>query len=142
MNFGTAVMVIVALAVGWVIQMSLAYRQANVFQRQVRSLRARGPTATGRSGSRLRGIVYCTIAVDDDGRVAGAELLRGYTVFARPRTFPELVGCPLGDLVARDSSITDRATADAARTLLAHTSNTKEDATSRSDPEVIDGRTG
>lgn len=121
MTPGAGVVVIIGLVIGWAIQMALAYRQATVYQSHVRKLRRLGPSATGRSGTRLRGVAYCTLAVDDSGRVAGAEILRGLTVFARPHPRPELVGRPLEELVRSDTATTvERAASDAATTLIAH----------------------
>lgn len=121
MTLGAGVVVIVGLVIGWTIQMALAYRQATVYQSQVRRLRRLGPSATGRSGSRIKGIVYCTLAADHAGQVAGAEILRGLTVFARPRPRPELVGRPLEELVCTGSaSAIECAVSDAATALIAH----------------------
>lgn len=121
MTPGAGVVVVIGLVFCWAIQMALAYRQANVYQSQVRKLRRLGPSATGRSGTRLRGVAYCTLAVDDSGRVAGAEILRGLTVFARPRPRPDLVGRSLEELVCSDTATTvERAISDAATTLIVH----------------------
>ncbi len=121
MTVGAGVVVIVGLVIGWAIQMALAYRQAAVYQRHVRRLRRLGPSATGRSGSRVKGIAYCTLAADHAGQVVGAEILRGLTVFARPRPRPELVGRPLEELVSTGpASTVERAVSDAASTLIAH----------------------
>ncbi len=112
---------IAGLVVGWAIQMALAYRQAAVYQSHVSRLRRLGPSATGRSGSRIKGIAYCTLVADGGGQVAGAEILRGLTVFARPRPRPELVGRPLQELVCTGpASTVERAVSDAAATLIAH----------------------
>ena len=121
MTAGAGVLIIVGLVIGWAIQMALAYRQAAVYQNQVRTLRRLGPSATGRSGSRIKGVAYCTLAADRDGRVAGAEVLRGFTVFARPTSRPELIGRPLEELVCTGPvPAVERAISDAATTLLGH----------------------
>ncbi|MBA2272524.1 MAG: hypothetical protein H0W21_01280 [Actinobacteria bacterium] len=120
MILGAGVVIIVGLVIGWAIQMALAFRQASVYQSHVRGLRRLGTSATGRSGSRIKGIAYCTLAADQAGQVAGAEILRGLTVFARPRPQPELVGRPLEELVRTGpASTVERAVSDAATTLIA-----------------------
>ncbi|MDQ3751967.1 MAG: transcriptional regulator GutM [Actinomycetota bacterium] len=127
MTLGAGVVIIVGLVIGWAIQMALAYRQAAVYQSHVGTLRRLGPSATGRSGSRVKGIAYCTLARDHAGRVAGAETLRGLTVFARPRPRPDLVGRPLEELVCTDSaSSVECAISDAATALLAHQEQQKQ----------------
>ncbi|MDQ3766225.1 MAG: transcriptional regulator GutM [Actinomycetota bacterium] len=121
MTLGAGVVIIIGLVIGWAIQMALAFRQATIYQNRVRRLRRLGPSATGRSGSRIKGIAYCSIAADYAGRVAGAEVLRGLTVFARPRPLPELVGRPLEELVCTGPASTiERAVSDAATTLMTH----------------------
>ena len=121
MTPGAGVVVIVALVFGWAVQMALAYRQATIYRTRIRKLSRLGISATGRSGSRLKGVVYCTLAADHHGHVAGAEVLRGLTVFARPRPHPELVGRPLQELVCDGpASTVDRAVSEAATTLIAH----------------------
>jgi glucitol operon activator protein len=127
MTLGAGVVIIVGLVIGWAIQMALAYRQAAVYENHVRSLRRLGPSATGRSGSRIKGVAYCTLAADHAGRVAGAETLRGLTVFARPRPRPDLVGRPLEELVSTGSaSPVECAISDAATTLLEHREQAKK----------------
>ncbi|MGH2750789.1 MAG: transcriptional regulator GutM [Actinomycetota bacterium] len=116
----SAVAVIIgALAAGWCVQIYLAMKQAKAFQASVRTLRTVGRTAVGRGGSRYRGVAFCALAEDRGGRVARASVLRGVTVFSRPRPAPELVGRSLAELTEKDSnSSLDLAIADAARHLL------------------------
>ncbi|HGM5106815.1 TPA: transcriptional regulator GutM, partial [Serratia marcescens] len=52
----------------------------------------------GRSGGRFRPRVVLALAFDDDRRVCGSLLLRGLTVFARPRPLPHLHGLHQRDL--------------------------------------------
>jgi glucitol operon activator protein len=114
------VFIIIALAIGWVLQLLLAYRQARSFNRRVRALRSVGETAVGRAGSRSRGVVFAAIAADPAGVVRAAEVLKGVTVFARPRPLPQIVGKEVRALAETGSKkTTDRALARAAMHLLA-----------------------
>jgi glucitol operon activator protein len=114
------VFIIIALGVGWALQLALAYRQATTFNRRVRALTELGPTAVGRAGTRTRGVVFAAIAADGAGTVRGAEILKGLTVFAKPRPFPQLVGRDVHSLARTESKkTTDLAIADAASHLLA-----------------------
>ena len=111
--------IIVALGVGWALQLALAYRQAQSFNRRVRALTKLGRTAVGRAGSRVRGVVFAAIAADGAGNGRGAEILKGITVFAKPRPFPQLIGRDVDSLAHTESrKTTDLAIADAASHLL------------------------
>jgi DNA-binding transcriptional regulator of glucitol operon len=92
----------VVLAAGWLVQMVLAYLQAQRFMRRVRILRRAGTVAIGRGGSLVRGRAYVALAATPDGNVAAAEVLRGLTVLASPRPLPAAVGHPVAELAAGD----------------------------------------
>jgi glucitol operon activator protein len=119
--------IIIGLAIGWVLQLLLAYRQAKRFNVRVRALRSLGTTAVGRAGTRTRGYVFAAIAADRRGTVMGAEVLKGVTVFAKPRPLPQIIGSDVRALAETESKkTTDRALADAAYHLLAEVKPEKE----------------
>ena len=120
METRAVVLIIIALGVGWAVQLALAYRQAKSFNRRVSALTKLGSTAVGRAGTRTRGVVFAAIAADGAGTVRGAEILKGITVFAKPRPFPQLIGSDVHSLAQTESrKTTDLAIADAASHLLA-----------------------
>jgi glucitol operon activator protein len=80
------------LAAAWLLQMGLAWWQAQAFMKHVKVLRREGKVSIGSSGGRMRGRAYVAMAVDPADRVTAAESLRGTTVFARPKPIPSLVG--------------------------------------------------
>jgi glucitol operon activator protein len=132
------VVVIIGLAVAWAIQIYFTARQAKSFQSRVNALRKSGRTAVGRGGSRYRGTVYCALASGDRSTVSAAAVLRGMTVFARPRDVPELVGRPLTELAdTKPTSSKDEAVAHAARILLGR----KDDSGKGGEPTVAPGQT-
>jgi glucitol operon activator protein len=92
----------IVLALAWMGQIFLAWKQAERFMARVRVLRRSGKVAIGSSGSRLRGRAYVVLAVGPDDRVTAAETLKGMTVFARTKPLPALVGRPAADLAAGD----------------------------------------
>jgi glucitol operon activator protein len=92
----------IVLALAWMGQIFLAWKQAKRFMARVRVLRQSGKVAIGSSGSRLRGRAYVVLAVGSDDRVTAAETLKGTTVFARPKPLPALVGRTVADLAAGD----------------------------------------
>jgi DNA-binding transcriptional regulator of glucitol operon len=88
------------LAVLWVLQLGLAYQQAQQFMGRARALRRLGRVSIGASPRRLRGRAYVVVAVGPDDRLTAAEALRGYTVFANAKPVPALVGLAAAQLAA------------------------------------------
>jgi DNA-binding transcriptional regulator of glucitol operon len=84
----------------WLLQLVLAYRQAQGFMARVRALRRFGDVVIGASGRRLRGRAYVALAVGPDDRVTAAEALRGVTVFAHARPVPMLLNRSATELAA------------------------------------------
>jgi glucitol operon activator protein len=84
----------------WLLQLGLAYRQAQLFYKRVSSLRKLGRCATGLSGGRYRGRVYVALVVHPLTRlVIKAEQLRGITVFASLKPVAQLEGRSLDELL-------------------------------------------
>jgi DNA-binding transcriptional regulator of glucitol operon len=88
------------LGVLWMLQLVLAYQQAQRFMRRARILRRQGQVSIGASRRQLRGRAYVVVAVGPDDRVTAAEALRGITVFANARPVPALIGLPAAELAA------------------------------------------
>jgi glucitol operon activator protein len=84
----------------WLLQLVLAYQQAQRFMQRARMLRRQGRVSIGASRRQIRGRAYVVVAVGPDGRVAAAEALRGVTVFANPRPVPALLGMPAAELAS------------------------------------------
>jgi DNA-binding transcriptional regulator of glucitol operon len=88
------------IAVLWVLQLGLAYQQAQGFLARARALRRHGRVSIGASPRRLRGRAYVVVAVGPDDRITAAEALQGITVFANARPAPALVGRTAAELAA------------------------------------------
>jgi DNA-binding transcriptional regulator of glucitol operon len=88
------------LGVLWLLQLVLAYQQAQRFMARARRLRRHGKVSIGASPRKIRGRAYVVVAVGPDDRVTAAEALRGVTVFANARPVPALVGRPAAELAA------------------------------------------
>jgi glucitol operon activator protein len=83
----------------WLVQLALAYRQARLFYKRMSSLRKRGLSATGLAGGRYRGRVYVVLVVHPTTHnVTIAEVLRGWTVFAKLKPVVPLEGRSLEEL--------------------------------------------
>jgi DNA-binding transcriptional regulator of glucitol operon len=88
------------LGVLWLLQLILAWQQAQRFMQQARALRRHGTVSIGASPRKVRGRAYVALATGPDGRVTAAEALRGITVFANARPAPALVGLRAAELAA------------------------------------------
>ena len=92
--------IFLSLGVLWLLQLVLAYQQAQRFMQRARALRRQGRVSIGASRRQLRGRAYVVVAVGPDDRVMAAEALRGVTVFANARPVPALLGLPAAELAA------------------------------------------
>jgi DNA-binding transcriptional regulator of glucitol operon len=97
MGFGWVFLLIGVL---WLVQLVLAYLQAQRFMARARALRGLGRVSIGASPRLIRGRAFVAVAVGPDDRVTAAEALRGVTVFANARPVPALVGLPSVELAA------------------------------------------
>lgn len=112
--------IFMALALAWAVQMLLAHRQTRRFMTSVRALQDRGRVAIGVSSQkRLQRKTYVGLAADADDVVRAACQLSGQTVWARPKAVDDFDGMTLAELRAAPerSSQRRRAAAMAARAL-------------------------
>jgi DNA-binding transcriptional regulator of glucitol operon len=84
---------LLAVVLGWCLQLVLTYRQSQSFNSDARAMRRSGKVSVGVGGKRYRGgRAFVAIAVDDQGIVRDAISLSGFTTFARARPAPALIG--------------------------------------------------
>jgi DNA-binding transcriptional regulator of glucitol operon len=100
----TVWILLVAVVLGWLLQLWLTSRQSLAHVHATGQLRRLGTVAVGKGGRRYRGGVAFVSLATDGKRVTGAVSLRGFTTFARPVPVPALVGIRLG-VVAGDRPI-------------------------------------
>ena len=90
----------IAIAIAWVLQLYFSYQQAMRFNDTLKPLRQKGRTAVGLGGKKFyRGKAFVAIAHQGD-EVVDARMMKGFTIFARPRPFPELIGLSLTRLAS------------------------------------------
>lgn len=86
-------LLLLAVVLGWMIQLVLTYRQSMAFNADARAMRRSGTVCVGSGGKRYRGgRAFVAIAVDDQGVVRDAISLSGWTTFARARKLTPLIG--------------------------------------------------
>jgi glucitol operon activator protein len=82
----SAVLLIVAVVAGWMVQMYLTFRQSMAFNKEVAAMRHQGTVSVGVAGKRYRGgRAFVAVAIDDRGVVRDALTLTGFTTFSRAK---------------------------------------------------------
>lgn len=88
-----ALLLLAAVAAGWVVQLFMSYRQSMAFNAEVHRLKRSGTVSVGSGGRRYRGgRAFVAVAVDEYGVARDAISLSGFTTFARARKLPALIG--------------------------------------------------
>jgi len=97
----TAIILIVAVVAGWMVQLYFTYRQSMAFNREVMALRKKGTVSVGVAGKRYRGgRAFVAIAIDDHGIVRDALTLVGFTTLSRAKPLPGLLDVKTSRILA------------------------------------------
>jgi glucitol operon activator protein len=83
----------------------MTYFQVKHYQSRIRELRKKGAIGIGTVKGKLRaGIIIIILAVKN-GHVADAEIMKGYSVFARFKRIPGLVGKRVNKLLEHNFNL-------------------------------------
>lgn len=85
-------------AIAWLSQLALGGWQIHCFNHAFNDLCRQGRVGVGRSGGRFKPRVVIAIALDDQNRVCDSLMMRGLTVFARPKKIQAINGMTLQQL--------------------------------------------
>lgn len=96
-------------AVAWAGQIALGWMQINRFNRALATLSDNGKVRIGRSAGRFKPRTVLALAVNDEGRISGNFVMKGLTVFSKPRTEARLNNTMLNDLCPGDIFPADKA---------------------------------
>lgn len=96
------------LAAAWVVQSLLSVWQSNRFMKRFRELRKDGTASIGSAGSKYKGRAYSVLVVDSEKKIVHAELLSGWTVFAKAKSVSGLIGVSLDDLMDEEKEFAVR----------------------------------
>lgn len=114
------------LGIAWAVQLFLAWRQAQRFQKELASLRKSiegGTVAIGVGGRRYRGgRAYVALLSNADGVIEDGLLLSGFTVMAKGKPFTDYKGFHIKDVMSGNCVATNRKAkiTDAARMAAEH----------------------
>ncbi len=95
----TTIILVVMLFLSWGLQSFLSILQTKKVFKRIKELRALGRVGIGASGTIYKRRVYTLLAVDQNDIVTNAEVLSGWTVFAKLKPIDGLKGISLHDLV-------------------------------------------
>ncbi len=95
----TAIVLIVMLFLGWGLQSILSILQLKKVFRRINELRGFGRVGIGTSGNIYKRKVYGFLVVDQYDTIINAEVLSGWTVFAKLKPFDTLKGIGLQDFI-------------------------------------------
>ncbi|WJV53826.1 transcriptional regulator GutM [Pectobacteriaceae bacterium CE90] len=96
----SASLLIMCAICAWLLQIILGWWQLHRFNQAFETLCRQCVTVgVGRSAGRFKARVVMALAFDEHDRVCDGFIMRGLTVFARPRHMTALIGLPRSQLV-------------------------------------------
>ena len=91
----------ILIGIMWLFQLWFAYKQAKIFQEDIRGLRKQGTMAIGVGGRRYRGgRAFVALACDDSGIVKAGMVLKGFTIFAKSKPLNTYTGFSIEDIAS------------------------------------------
>jgi glucitol operon activator protein len=87
----TTQMILIAIA-AWALQIILGFFQIRAFNRHLSEVAKFGSLKIGKTQSRWKARTVVLFAVDDDNQIRDARVMRGLSVFARPKKLDQLIG--------------------------------------------------
>lgn len=83
----------------WLLQIILGWQQLQAFNRAFWQLSQKGRVSVGRNSGRFRAKAVVVLAFDEEQNVVDGFYLQGFSVFARPKRFEEVIGLKLNEIV-------------------------------------------
>ena len=91
----------ILIGIMWLFQLWFAYKQAKIFQEDIRGLRKIGTMAIGVGGRRYRGgRAFVALTCDDSGIVKAGMVLKGFTIFAKSKPLNTYTGFSIEDIAS------------------------------------------
>lgn len=91
----------ILIGIMWLFQLWFAYKQAKIFQDDIRGLRKMGTMAIGVGGRRYRGgRAFVALTCDESGIVKAGMVLKGFTIFAKSKPLNEYTGFSIEEIAS------------------------------------------
>jgi glucitol operon activator protein len=87
----TTLMILIAIG-AWALQIVLGFFQVRAFNRNLQEVAQNGSIKIGKTKSRWKARTLVLFAVDEDNRIQDARVMKGISIFARPKVLPQLIG--------------------------------------------------
>ena len=98
MQNATNTLILIAVT-AWLLQIALGWWQVSRFNRAFELLCKQGNVGIGRTHGRFKAKVVIAVAFDQHQCVTDSLLMKGYTVFSKPRPIDKLKGLKLEEIV-------------------------------------------
>lgn len=83
---------LIAVAVfAWVLQIVTGFLQVKSFNRMLQEISVKGVVKIGKTSSRWKPRTLVVIAHDQNGTIVDARVMKGISVFTRPKPFTDLI---------------------------------------------------
>ncbi|HEY5716209.1 MAG TPA: transcriptional regulator GutM [Psychromonas sp.] len=83
---------IVIAIIAWVGQIGLTFFQIRAFNRMLQAMAQKGVVKMGKTSSRWKARTIVVLVESPDKTIIDAKVFKGWTVFARPKELPGLIG--------------------------------------------------
>lgn len=87
----TTTFIIVAIC-AWVMQIGLGFIQLRAFNRTLQTMAGQGTVKIGRTEGRWKPRTVVVLAEDSDNIIVDARVMKGLSVFSRPKVLPVIIG--------------------------------------------------
>jgi len=84
-------LIIIAI-VAWLFQIGFSFFQIRSFNRMLQEMASKGMVKIGKTTSRWKPRTIVVLVESEDKRIVDAKVFKGWTVFARPKTLPDIIG--------------------------------------------------
>ncbi|MEE9707833.1 transcriptional regulator GutM [Aeromonas veronii] len=86
----TTTLIVIAV-IAWASQIVTGFIQVRAFNRMLKEISTKGVVKIGKTSSRWKPKTLVIIAHDQNGMVVDARVMKGVTVFTRPKPFSDLI---------------------------------------------------
>lgn len=101
MNMDPTTQLIIVAIIAWGLQILLGFFQVRAFNRHLQQVAEHGAVKIGRTQSRWKARTVVLFALNDENIIQDARVMKGLSVFSRPKKLEKLIGlqAPLNSAV-------------------------------------------